>query len=186
MKTNETIRAAVLAAMLSATGLPAAADCVTSITETAPDSRYTIHDDETVTDNVTGLMWKRCSESQTSTSMACDTDVGTYYTWQAALQQAEAVRTAGFAGYDDWRLPNRNELASLLEEACSSPSINITVFPYTRSSNYWSSSPYAGNPNSAWYVSTNFGSELPGLKSNGNSVRLVRGRLVERVEALPR
>ncbi len=186
MNTNETIRTAVLAAMLSLIGVPATADCVTLITETAPDRRYTINDDETVTDHFTGLMWKRCSESQTTTLTACDTDGGIYYTWQEALQQAEAVRTAGFAGYDDWRLPNRNELGSLSEEACSSPSINAAAFPNTRLSNYWSSSPYAGNANSAWYVSTNWGSVLAGAKSNANSVRLVRGGLVETIEAVPR
>ena len=33
------------------------------------------------------------------------------FTWQEALQQAEAP----FAGYDDWRLPNAKELQSIVD-----------------------------------------------------------------------
>lgn len=155
--------------------------CKSSVTATAPDSRYTDNGDGTVTDSQTGLMWRQCSEGQSTDSAACDTGVAATYTWQAALQQAQTVNGTGFAGYSDWRLPNRNELASLIENSCYDPSINTTTFPNTVASSYWSASPDAGNSDSAWYVYFLYGLVYGGgVGSNGDKgnalhVRLVRG-----------
>jgi len=129
------------------------AACNASITATAPDSRYTDNGDSTVMDKVTGLMWKQCSEGLSTTTVACDTGSVATYTWKGALQQAEILNNGGgFAGYTDWRLPNRNELASLVERQCYGPAINTNLFPNTVSSKYWSSSPYANSSRYAWYV----------------------------------
>ena len=55
----------------------------------------TINEKVVITDSVTGLMWQKW---------------GTTETWQAALKYCEDLT---YAGYSDWRLPNKNELASL-------------------------------------------------------------------------
>lgn len=147
--------------------------CNSSVTATAPDSRYVDHGDGTVTDNVTGLMWKQCSEGLSTTTAACDTGSATY-TWQGALAQAQSVNSADFASYADWRLPNRNELASLVENSCYSLAINMTTFPNTRV-DYWSASPDASYSDSAWRVSFFDGGVSSNVKSNAFYVRLVRG-----------
>jgi len=103
--------------------------------------------DGTVSDAKTGLIWKKCSEGQrwNADMNACDGSVN-HYTWQAALQQSEQVNQ-GNAGENlakvDWRLPNIKELASIVELKCWQPSINISVFPATRSAWVWSSSSLA-------------------------------------------
>ncbi|HHC73217.1 MAG TPA: DUF1566 domain-containing protein [Thiotrichales bacterium] len=155
--------------------------CNPDMKATAPDSRYVIHGDGTVTDTVTGLMWKRCSEG--SSGEDCATGEAALFSWQEALQQAEAVNAAGgFAGYADWRLPNIKELASLVEPSCYEPAINATVFPNTRIDGddwglgaYWSASPYAYGTESSWYIFFAYGHDFAYDRSLGFFVRLVRG-----------
>ena len=177
---RKTTITALIMAMGIWAGVPVAvqAACNPNVTATAPDSRYTDNGDGTVTDKATGLMWKQCSEGQSTTTSPCDTGALATYTWQGALQRAEALNSGGgFAGYTDWRLPNRNELASLVDRQCWSPAINTNLFPVTTGfPHYWSSSPDASNSGGAWYVTFyrgNVSSGGPG--SNTRSVRLVRG-----------
>jgi hypothetical protein len=55
-------------------------------------------------------------------------------------------------GYNDWRLPNKNELESLVERRCHDPAINAAYFPNVFPDGsvflqqFWSSSPYTGFP----------------------------------------
>ncbi len=41
--------------------------------------------------------------------------------------------------WDDWRLPNRNELMSLVDYSRNSPAVDTYYFPYINSDNYWTS-----------------------------------------------
>ncbi|HOW75801.1 MAG TPA: DUF1566 domain-containing protein [Candidatus Competibacteraceae bacterium] len=164
-----------------AAALPARAEvtCVNqnlAVPATTPTMDFTLHDDGTVTHTPTGLMWMRCSLGQTWTGTTC-TGTGNTYTWSNALNAAQTVNaSSGYAGHADWRLPNKNELASIVEERCWLPAINAAIFPGTPSDGwYWSSSPGAtGGSGYAWYV--DFYSGLVNIlsQSNGNRVRLVR------------
>ena len=149
--------------------------CNSSVTATAPDSRYTDNLDGTITDTQTGLMWKQCLEGRDSTTTACDTGIVSSFSWQAALQQAQTVNNIGFAGHTDWRLPNRNELNSLVERSCSYPAINIAIFPDTDLTYAWTSSPE--DIGYAWRVSFNEGNVTDSNQVFTSSVRLVRGGL---------
>ena len=143
-----------------------------SIPATAPASRFTDNGDGTVTDKVTALQWKRCSEGQTWSGGTCIGNA-TYYTWQQALQLADG---ASFAGKSDWRLPNIKELASIVEQACYDPAIDLVVFPGTPVwPQFWSSSPYADGAGHAWIVYFNYGYDGAYSKYNAYQVRLVRG-----------
>ena len=91
--------------------------------------------DGIVTDSSTGLMWQQ-----------------TYIenkTWRQSLLYCENLT---YAGYSDWRLPNRNELASLLDYTLRYPSSDFPGMP--RYDTSWSSSSYAGVP---WWVSPGYG-----------------------------
>jgi len=147
-----------------------------SIPATAPASRFTDNGDGTVTDQASGLQWKRCSEGQTWNGSTC---VGTLngYTWQKALQHAN---TATYAGKDDWRLPNIKELASIVEGACSNPAIDLAAFPGTTSNVFLSSSPQH-ETNGVGEVFFYYGHIGTTNKANPDVVRLVRnGQYLER------
>jgi hypothetical protein len=66
--------------------------------------------DETVTDTETGLMWQKATAPG-------------IYTWQQALAYAEGLELPS-GGYSDWRLPNRNELQTLVDYTRYGPSID--------------------------------------------------------------
>lgn len=146
----------------------AAQTCNDAIPASAPDSRFIMNGDE-VTDTKTGLIWQHCSLGQTGSD--CTGDSVNTYTWQQALQAAEDVRTNKG---QLWRLPNLNELESIVEGKCYGPSINPVIFPNTSSSDYWSASPYAGDSGNAWDVHFYSGSSGEDTKSNDGYVRLVR------------
>ena len=147
----------------------AAQTCNEAVRSTAPDSRFQDNGNGTVTDLATGLIWKQCAEGLSG--VGCATGSAQGFTWQAALQHAEAEV---FAGSDLWRLPNKNELASLVERRCYDPAINERYFPNTPSSWFWSSSPSADNSNYAWSVNFNNGNVDINYKYNTRYVRLVR------------
>jgi hypothetical protein len=144
--------------------------CKDSIIAVNPNSNFTIHKDGTVSHNTTGLMWMRCSLGQKWDGKTC-AGSPTMYTWKEALQAGAHYE---FAGYADWRLPNKNELESIVEERCYSPAVNSTVFLNTPPVFFWSSSPYAGFSQGAWSVDFGFGAVNASDKDGGIAVRLVR------------
>ena len=143
----------------------------TNITNDWLDSRYTVPSpsDGTVTDTVTGLMWQQCSVGQSGSD--CSGGSASNYTWQDALQLANTETTAD---YDDWRLPNKNELSSIVAYDRYSPSINTVAFPNTESTIYWSSSPNASDSGDAWLVYFGNGGVNGDSRYGNGRVRLVR------------
>ncbi len=134
-------------------------------------ARFVDNTDSTISDNATGLMWKKCSEGQSDTD--CSADSATGLDWTTALSTCEADTTAG---HSDWRLPNRIELLSIVSLATVNPAIDTTFFPNTQSGFYWSSSTYQypGFEVIAWGVDFNDGYSGADDKSNGYYVRCVR------------
>lgn len=85
-------------------------------TTTLYDMDYVDNQDNTVTDQSTGLMWAK-------------SDSGERMNWVEALEYAE---NATHAGYSDWRLPNAKELQSLVDyEKSDLPAINTDFFEVT-------------------------------------------------------
>lgn len=131
------------------------------------------NNDKTVIDVSTGLMWQQ-------------TEAGTM-TWEGALAYCESLE---LAGYDDWRLPNYNELISIVDYSTHSPAIDKTFFKdfpdiETTIPIYWTSTTYPTHTDQAWCVSflhgdvqTIFSIDSKGYnidKSNSYFVRAVRG-----------
>jgi len=144
--------------------------CSDYIQASAPEGRFSDNGNGTVSDAATGLMWKQCAEGLSGAG--CATGGAEAFPWQQTLQRA---MDAEFAGYSDWRLPNKNELASLMEQRCVDPAIDLRVFPNTPSTGFWSSSPGAGSPDYAWFVGFFNGAVSYTYKSYAGPVRLVRG-----------
>lgn len=92
----------------------------------------------TVHDNVTNLTWQR--------SIAPGT-----YTWSAAKAYCANLV---LGGYDDWRLPTRIELVSLVDftRPTSGPAIDTTAFPNTPANATWTSSPSSKGASDVWGI----------------------------------
>ncbi|PIV53756.1 MAG: hypothetical protein COS17_02295 [Elusimicrobia bacterium CG02_land_8_20_14_3_00_37_13] len=80
-----------------------------------------------------------------------------------------------YAGYFDWRLPNRREVISIVDYGEQFPAINTTYFSNTKSSWHWTSTTYVPNASYAWSLSFNYGYVDYSDKANGYYVRPVRG-----------
>lgn len=147
-----------------------------AIKATTPSRDFTDNGDGTVTHQITGLIWQRCSLGQSWDGTHC-TGEASVFTWAGALAAA-AQNT--FSGLSDWRLPNKNELASIVEYRCTGPAINSQQFPNTPSRWSWSSSPNARYSDASWGIGFRHGDVDYGHKtfSRGN-VRLVRDPLGE-------
>jgi hypothetical protein len=118
-----------------------------------------------VNDSLTSLMWTNDADLPSSGAI----------TWDESLTYANALT---LCGYDDWRLPNRNELSSLINYAVSSQSTwlaNSGGFTNVQSANYWSSSTYAPNTDGAWSVFFSDGGVNGSNKSSFVRVWPVRG-----------
>ena len=91
--------------------------------------RFTDHGDGTVTDNLTGLMWTKDAFPTFGTLCSVNWSDGIDYCTSYSL-----------AGYDDWRMPNLNELHSLIDTTQSNPALP-TGHPFTNVQTvcYWSS-----------------------------------------------
>lgn len=149
-----------------------------SVSATTPTSNFTISNGNGVIvgsfviDRKTNLMWMRCSLGQEWDGITC-TGTSVRYEWKHALEQA---KNAPYFGFEDWRLPNKNELASIIEDRCWSPSINEHIFPKTSyTAPYWTSTPSVTGGNSRWFISFRNGQIINGgLLGNQANVRLVR------------
>jgi hypothetical protein len=126
---------------------------------TWPTPRFTIHDngtpadtsDDTVTDNLTGLMWMRNGDAGDDCAGA-DTGIES---WADAMDSVAACNEAsGFAGYKDWRLPNRRELFSLIHHGEPSVAtwLNNQAFTNVKALIYWTSTTVQNDMGDAWYV----------------------------------
>ncbi len=145
--------------------------CYVGNDRSTPNEDLIDHGDQTVSHSKTGLMWKQCEEGL---SGAGCTGSFLFLDWGQALGAATSANINKFAGYDDWRLPNWKELQSIIETGCHFWTVNLTRFPRTDLTDYWTSTT-AADRTRAWQVS--FGSGLSSAESKSvlNPVRLVRG-----------
>lgn len=161
--------------------------CTNENTRTAvstPTSDFTDNGDGTVTHTPTGLMWMRCALGQSWNGTSCSGTTSAL-TWANALVTTKAVNdgtsdadgdgASGFAGHTDWRVPNANELQSIAEYRCYSPSINESVFPNTSRSLHWSSTHYRNiTPSSSLLVDFQTGGVTWNIETYAARIRLVR------------
>lgn len=111
-----------------------------------PSPRFTDNGDGTVTDNLTELVWledARCVGRDD---------------WDGAIDFCNALHTGECGLSDgssegDWRLPNVRELQSLIDYGQFDDALpSDHLFDDVMSDNYWTSTTYKGDDNSAWQI----------------------------------
>ena len=131
---------------------------------------------ECVRDNASGLIWQ--GQTAAGTGLRANDQYKTNFDSTTALQKIvggeyvaptqeevdastnsigfkNAVNATNLCGSGAWRLPTKDELLGIVKTPASTETayIDSTWFPNTpQSSAYWTSSPYAGRPYSAWMV----------------------------------
>ncbi len=103
--------------------------------ETIPEAAFilsTVGSDEIVTDSATGLIWQKGHAAGKR--------------WKEALEYCENL---DYAGYTDWRLPNINELVSLMNYDKHIPASDFPDIPLEY---FWSSTTAIPSSGAAWSV----------------------------------
>jgi len=165
-----------LGVSLWSTGLWAEQSCDTSIYPlSSPSSRFEDHGDGTVTDRQSKLMWMRCSAGQTWDAGRC-TGEPVALSWSAAQAAAQTINRAGQFFFNDWRLPQLPELASIAERQCKDPRINLSIFPGTPAAAYWTATLRTSDTSAVEVFTLSFGVEgvSHAPKTEAHDLRLVR------------
>ena len=116
-----------------------------------PSPRFVDNGDGTVIDKLTGLMWIK-GETE---AMTCE----------SAL---DYVKTLNTGGHTDWRLPNVNELRSLVDYTQIGPCLpQGHPFTNVQSSYYWSSTTGADSTVDAWIINM-YGGSVEYATSDGS------------------
>jgi hypothetical protein len=136
-----------------------------------PSPRFTDNGDGTVTDNMTGLVWLR-NANRFGIS-----------TWSDALNDCNTLADDGIGLNDgsiagDWRLPNIDELESLIDYGRYNPVLpNGHPFSAVQSdvlAFYWTSNTYTDNTDDAWHLNIYAGWAINAAKSSSRYVWPVR------------
>jgi hypothetical protein len=112
----------------------------------------------TVLDERTRLVWQRQSSSAT--------------TRDGARAACEALV---LEGADDWRLPTRIELLSLVSYRRSPPTVNVVAFPSASGGVLWSTTPDPRAPDQGWSVDFDRAESTLDAVATAHGVRCVRG-----------
>lgn len=180
---------------------------------------YHDNDDGTISDLRTGLMWEKKSDDDTlhdwdncyawwgtcsgdgmttcgrdadcaGAGGTCDaTDCQGMLNPLTVFEWVDELNAASFAGHADWRLPNVNELHSLVDygatgllidvvfnTACA-PACTVLTCSCTPAGPFWSSTTYGDDPTLAWEVLSDLGFVVIDAKAAPVFVRAVRGGL---------
>ena len=128
-----------------------------------PDGDFQNHfvtkNDDTVTDEATGLMWQKGGSEVAMT-------------WVEGREYARKLNKEGFAGYSDWRVPTVEELVSLMESIWENGDLFIDPV-FDKGSRYCWSLDTSGS-NRAWKANFHLGFIMDFPMTSKNSVRLVR------------
>lgn len=133
-------------------------------------SKEQMKDSEVVTDNNTGLMWEIKSQDSAAFNGA-----DRLFTLTEAQAYVAELNRRSFNGFTDWRLPNVQELRSIVNYADRIPAIDKSVFPDTAPAFYWSCQPYVPNPALYWGIYFGYGCAICYNRNTHFRVRAVRG-----------
>lgn len=121
-----------------------------------PVPRYTDNSDGSVTDSLTGLVWSK--DANAPGPDICKPGIS--IAWDKAFDYIDCLNSNKYLGYNDWRMPNKKELFSMVDFTKIRPALQaehpfVNVYSDTGDSEYWSSASLLNNPEMAvgiWLV----------------------------------
>jgi hypothetical protein len=157
-----------LSAVAAATSFAA---CVTNSGPAGNPGTFTLNAaGDVYTYSGNGLQYARCAFGTSGPS--CATGTAQVFTWQDALKASVNARDGGFS---DWRLPNMQEMAALIEPRCTSPSLSPEFPADPGVTIFWTNTTFASSLDAAWSGNLDNGQVRPIIKTLLRGVRLVRG-----------
>lgn len=145
--------------------------------------RFNDNGNQTVTDNVTGLIWTKDVNLMKTRNPTFDTDYtpgdGKVYLI-IALNYIKKLNTESYLGFNDWRLPNINELESIFNKQQSNNAgwLNTQGFINCQADQYWTSTSFIPDTTYALTVNIDNGDVAGRLRSSSRNVWPVRGGLL--------
>lgn len=139
------------------------ASCDPSQPTRTPTARYVIQGG-VVYDRKTDLTWQRCSAGQQWDDEVGCVGVIEQMTWDEATGKAQ----------EGWRVPTRDELATLVSPTCKQPSINEEAFPDMDLGKLWYWTSTTNDDYLAWLVNFADGQFANYDRSDVGALRLVR------------
>ena len=139
------------------------------------NSKTDTHLNACVLDEITGLFWSRTPSAGVGPASGGGLPWTTNGSGEGIFSYVDAANAANLAGYSDWRVPNRNELLTLLPEEVGA-TFDPTAFPSMGSSAlyFWTSTTKKNNTANANAVSPDAGTGNL-VKTTEAKVLLVRG-----------
>ena len=92
-----------------------------------------------------------------------------------------AVNEQGLCGFNNWRMPLKDELASISDprKVDTPPTTNTEYFPFAQAGEYWSANDYSFQWDAAWLWNFQLGHDRVEWKATPNYARLVRGEAIQ-------
>lgn len=121
-------------------------------------------------DKNTGLFWEIKSPDSSAVNFCDDT-----YTFEGAKKYAEKLNAEKYCGFSDWRVPNKDELRSVVDYEKSGLAIDDDIFEYCKATDYWTENVYNMQPYFAWVIFFGLGSGIAKSVNTEHCVMAVRG-----------
>ena len=137
------------------------------------EARFIRHSSDIVMDVQTGFMWQDTTDNNSVEKVWEDTSGSN--TASAYCQDLNISFTINTANrfYNDWRLPNYNELITIVDRDSSTDAIDSS-FKYYAKDHYWTSTTYKDPTTKAWTINFYYGEDDIKAKDEPHYVRCVR------------
>ena len=129
-----------------------------------------IKEGDVIHDTNTGLYWEYKSDNETDVNSG----LKRFSFNDAAEVHISELNSASFGGYDDWRVPNKDELRSIFDYG-KDESVIPEIFGCCPVGDYWTKNVYKLQPYFSWVLFSGFGSGIAKRTDAQNFVIAVRG-----------
>ena len=149
--------------------------------------RFKLKNSGTVYDSCTGLMWMKEPRMNIGVDKTCAKDCK-HGTWEEAKTEIQAINSRDSHGYSDWKIPNLEQLYSLVDRSWIEPPFRVGPFNaleiFDATQTFWIDSSPTENfqkVESRWVSSLSFGLTWPAPGLDGGKANLFPVRVAKSV-----